>query len=112
MMKPIFIIENITNSIGRGKLKIPPEHTVNSYFCFSLYRTIKKKSCYKSLNNTFMLISEFHFFNMKRKFILILANIVLKNLNKYYTPKPRNVIMEVQNFLQDFNFKININLFI
>ena len=39
---------------------------------------MKEKVCYKSLSNIFMLISEFHFFNMEKKHASIFANKVLK----------------------------------
>ena len=56
-------------------------------FCFILFPTIKEKVCYKSLSNIFMLISEFHFFNMERNYASIFANIVLKNFCKHGTPR-------------------------
>ena len=77
-----------TNLTDRGKLKVPSDHTCRwLFFCFILFHTIKEKFCYKSLSNVFKLISEFHFFNMEKKYASIFANIVLKNFCKYGTPR-------------------------
>ena len=56
-------------------------------FCFILFHTIKEKVCHKSLSNIFMLISEFHFFNMEKKHTSIFANIVWKNFSEHGTPR-------------------------
>ena len=73
--------EKYTNLTNCGKLNVPSDYTYQwLFFCFD---TIKEKVFYKSLSNSFMLISEFHFFNMKKKHASIFANIVLKIFCKH-----------------------------
>ena len=72
-VKTIFIIKSI-------------DHTYQwlfFFFCFILFHTKKETVCYKSLSNIFMLVSEFHFFNMEKKHASIFANIVLKFFGKH-----------------------------
>ena len=81
------------NLTDHGKLKIPSYHTSQwLFFCFILFHTIKEKVCYKSLSNIFILISEFHFFNMEKKYASIFANIVLKKIfaNMTYSDQKKN----------------------
>ena len=62
-----------TNLTDCGKLKVHSDHTCQwLFFCFILFHTIKEKVCYKSLSNIFMLISEFHFFNIEKNMLLFL----------------------------------------
>ena len=73
-----------TNLTDREKLKVPSDPTCQwLFFCFILSHTIKEKVCYESLSNIFMLISEFHFFNIEKKHASIFANTVLKMFCKY-----------------------------
>ena len=77
-----------TNLTEHGKLKVPSDHTWQwSYFYFILFHTIKEKVCHKPLSNIFMLLSEFHFFNIEKKHTSIFANIVLKNFYKHGTSR-------------------------
>ena len=57
-----------TNLTDCGKPKVPSDHNYQwLFFHFILFHKIKEKVCNKSSSNIFMLISEFHFFNMKKK---------------------------------------------
>ena len=72
--------ENYTNLTDCGKLKVHSDHTCQwLFFCFILF--------HKSLSNIFMLISEFHFFYMEKKYASVFANIVLKYFCKHGTPR-------------------------
>ena len=66
--------EKYTNLTNCGKLNVPSDHAWwwVFLFCFILFHTVKEKVCYKSLSNIFMLMSEFHFFNMEKNMLLFL----------------------------------------
>ena len=77
-----------TNLTKHRKLKVPSDHTRQwLHFCFILFHPIKENLCYKSLSNTFILISEFYFFNMEKKHASIFAHIVLKYFCEHDTPR-------------------------
>ena len=78
-MKSIFIMKSMeiyTNSIERGKLKVPCQWL---FFYFIFFNTINKKESYKSLSNILGLFLSIIFFKIERKHVHIFENIVLKN---------------------------------
>ena len=82
-----------TNFTERGKVKLPSHHICLwlLFFCFILVHTIKEKICYEPLINIFMLFTEFHFFNMEKKYASIFPSIILKFFCEHGTSRPEKV---------------------
>ena len=74
--------------LDRGGLKIPQDNACQwCFFCYALFLTVKDDVCRKSLSSLFMLISEYHFFEMEERHCFTLSNIFFNNLCKLVTPR-------------------------
>ena len=74
--------------MDRGGLNISTDNSCQwSFFCFTLFNAATEKVCRKSFCNMYMMISEYYDFEMeKRHGVIILSNILLKNLAKVVCP--------------------------
>ena len=77
-----------TRSLDGGGLNYPDDFACQwTFFCFTLFNTVKDKVCRKSLSSLFMLVSEQHSFGMQRHHAYILSNIFFKNYCTASTPR-------------------------
>ena len=78
-------------------------------FILWIYKNLRFQTFYYGL--IFILISAFHFFNLKRKHAHIFANIIQKIFCKHYTPKSDKVSASkfVKLSVNDFIWSLNIS---
>ena len=77
-----------TAELNRGGLTIPKDNICQwTFFSYIIFHDIVNKICRKSLCNVLMLISEYYSLNMEKKHGMKLANILLKNHTKLYSPR-------------------------
>ena len=79
----------VVKELDRGGLKYPTDTVCQwSFFCYSMFMSVRNKVCKKSLSDIFMLIADHH--NMKliqQHHAVILSNIFLNNFCKDENPK-------------------------
>ena len=76
------------DTLDWGSLNIPSDSSCQwTFFCYSMFNSVKQKVCRKSLCNLFMLVAEFHSLGMERHHGNILANIFLKNFCSTVNPR-------------------------
>ena len=79
----------VLKELDRGGLKFPTDTARQwTFFCFSMFQSVKNKVCKKSLADIFMLIAEHHDMkSIRRCHAIILSNIFINNFCKVENPK-------------------------
>ena len=79
----------VLKELDRGGLKYPTDTACQwTFFCYSIFQSVRNKICRRSLANIFMLIAEHYAMkHITKKHATILSNILINNFCKAENPK-------------------------